>query len=505
MVMSFLLSLLPFSFLKKFRFPSGREVNEDKMFDKTNAEMLQQRVKLVSLALVISYPIYIYIGFSLLQHAGTSQFRHTLIGIHFTSFALSSLYLFFYYVSKRKERFANYLSTIVYGYIFYYVFAAALSTINSQLFTGRVDVYMMLLISTAVLCPMKLKHLCIIFIPNHLFLLYGLSRYVPDSFSLISKQINTTAAVAIALLISYILYTYRHKEYMNHLQLKESERNFFTLFKINPYPLLLTRLSDHKVLLINNKAIHFYNLASQDLDQIDGFIIYPTDEDREEILKRLQQEKYVKNYILEAREHGDSKWVMINYELLEYQSESCILAGITDITDLKAVEHELSLHASTDMLTGILNRRSGMEKLQLELLRAKTNDTSFLLCFIDINSLKLVNDQYGHREGDWLIKTIAESISGYISKDDTLFRYGGDEFLLIAPEQTEEYVHELWQNINEQLEDKKKEFNKPYALSASYGFIICAPSDDTNLDTLIQKADAAMYKQKHTRVSSTFK
>ncbi|MHC8970343.1 hypothetical protein IUJ58_04685 [Priestia aryabhattai] len=109
--MSFLLSLLPFSFLKKFPFSLGREVNEDKMFDKTNAEMLQQRVKLVSLALVISYPIYI--GFSLLQHAGTSQFRHTLIGIHFTSFALSSLYLFFYYFSKRKERFANYLSTIM--------------------------------------------------------------------------------------------------------------------------------------------------------------------------------------------------------------------------------------------------------------------------------------------------------------------------------------------------------------------------------------------------------
>jgi diguanylate cyclase (GGDEF)-like protein len=259
------------------------------------------------------------------------------------------------------------------------------------------------------------------------------------------------------------------------------------------------------VLLINNKAIHFYNLVSQDLDQIDGFIIYPTDEDRGEILRHLQQEKHVKNYILEAREHGDSKWVMINYELLEYQSESCILAGITDITDLKAVEHELSLHASTDILTGILNRRSGMEKLQLELLRAKNNDTSFLLCFIDINSLKLVNDQYGHREGDWLIKTIAQSISSFIRTDNTIFRYGGDEFLLIAPEQTEEYVQKLWQNINEQLEDKKREFNKPYALSASYGFIICAPTDETNLDTLIQKADAAMYKQKHTRVSSALK
>ncbi len=70
---------------------------------------------------------------------------------------------------------------------------------------------------------------------------------------------------------------------MNHLQLKESEHNFSTLFKINPYPLILTRLFDHKVLLINNKAIHFYNLFSQDLDQIDGFIIYPTEKDRGEI------------------------------------------------------------------------------------------------------------------------------------------------------------------------------------------------------------------------------
>jgi hypothetical protein len=101
-VISFLLSLLPFSFLKKFHFPSGREVNEDKMFDKTNVETLQQRVKLVSLALVVSYPIYIYIGFSLLQHAGTPQFRHTLIGILFPSFSLSSLYLLLYYFSKRK-------------------------------------------------------------------------------------------------------------------------------------------------------------------------------------------------------------------------------------------------------------------------------------------------------------------------------------------------------------------------------------------------------------------
>ncbi|MFP7733617.1 hypothetical protein ACLHDF_09405 [Priestia aryabhattai] len=294
--MSFLLSLLPFSFLKKFHFPSGREVNEDKMFDKTNIETLQQRVKLVSLALVISY--LIYIGFSLLQHAGTPEFRHTLIGIHFTSFALSSLYLLLYYFSKRKERLANYLSTLVYGYIFYYVFAAALSTINSQLFTGRVDVYMMLLISTAVLCPMKLKQLCIIFIPNHLFLLYGLSRYAPDSFSLISKQINTTAAVAIALLASYILYKYRHKEYINHLQLKESEHNFSTLFKINPYPLILTRSSDHKVLLINNKAIHFYNLVSQDLDQIDGFIICaPSDETNlDTLIQKADAAMYKQNH-----------------------------------------------------------------------------------------------------------------------------------------------------------------------------------------------------------------
>ncbi len=100
--MSFLLSLYLSPFLKKFRFPSGREVNEDKMFDKTNVEMLQQRVKLVSLALVVSYPIYIYIGFSLLQHAGTSQFRHTLIGIHFTSFALS-LFIYFSIMLVREK------------------------------------------------------------------------------------------------------------------------------------------------------------------------------------------------------------------------------------------------------------------------------------------------------------------------------------------------------------------------------------------------------------------
>lgn len=120
---------------------------------------------------------------------------------------------------------------------------------------------------------------------------------------------------------------------------------------------------------------------------------------------------------------------MLSLELVEYLDQSCILIGVTDITNLKIKEEELLKHASFDTLTGVMNRRSGMALLEEKIHGPYQQE--FYVCYIDINGLKTVNDNFGHSAGDDLIKTSCEIINCNIDSGDVLFRMGGDEFIIV--------------------------------------------------------------------------
>ena len=89
--------------------------------------------------------------------------------------------------------------------------------------------------------------------------------------------------------------------------------------------------------------------------------------------------------------------------------------------------------ARTDGLTGLVNHRTFYEILEQELWRSKRSGEQISLIMVDVDNLKTINDQYGHRAGDKVIKEISESIKESIRQIDTAARYGGDEFAIILP------------------------------------------------------------------------
>lgn len=106
----------------------------------------------------------------------------------------------------------------------------------------------------------------------------------------------------------------------------------------------------------------------------------------------------------------------------------------TEINERKRIERHLEIYANIDFLTNTLNRRAGLLNLQLEIDFVKNNkEIPLSIAYIDINSLKYVNDTLGHDEGDLLIKKVVEIIKRNIKESDTLVRLSGDEFLLIMP------------------------------------------------------------------------
>ena len=117
--------------------------------------------------------------------------------------------------------------------------------------------------------------------------------------------------------------------------------------------------------------------------------------------------------------------------------------------------------------------------------------------FIDVDGLKIINDTYGHSEGDFTIKAVSETIELSCGSMDVCGRIGGDEFVIIG--RGENFADIFKKRFDAELERKNQEMNKPYELSASVGFINAIPDKSDTLIEFIQQADAEMYLVKKAR------
>jgi len=170
--------------------------------------------------------------------------------------------------------------------------------------------------------------------------------------------------------------------------------------------------------------------------------------------------------------------------------ENSILTVVRDITKRKNDEKrifEMSMH---DSLTGLFNRNYFEEKL-MSLKNEKTQNVGIIVC--DIDGLKLVNDTLGHAQGDELIKNAASILKICCKEEDTIARIGGDEFVVIIPNTSEEEL-ETYAN---KIANKAEQLNvlEPIIMvSISVGYAIS--SDNNELQLVFREADSHMYREK---------
>lgn len=163
----------------------------------------------------------------------------------------------------------------------------------------------------------------------------------------------------------------------------------------------------------------------------------------------------------------------------------------TSIYRLLSVQFmNLSMH---DALSGVLNR-AGMERYAIELFEYNnSNNNETEIIFVDINNMKLINDKYGHLQGDFAVKAVGELLSSVMPENYLCIRYGGDEFVIVGtPEKEIDYC----QKIKTQLEELVEQMNLPYQLSVSAGKKIFKPGEEKLLESAIKKVDEIMYAEK---------
>jgi diguanylate cyclase (GGDEF)-like protein len=169
-----------------------------------------------------------------------------------------------------------------------------------------------------------------------------------------------------------------------------------------------------------------------------------------------------------------------------------------------ALQHaESESRALTDPMTNLPNARSLQMQFEKETARASRSGTNFQLLMLDLDGFKAVNDTFGHKAGDKLLKELARIMTDQLRDYDFLARYAGDEFVVIVPETDQEGIRELSQRIEKAV----NEFVLPLGEGkcARVGISIgsaCYPNHGETLDQIIIHADKGMYEVKAQRKQS---
>ncbi|RZI45031.1 bifunctional diguanylate cyclase/phosphodiesterase [Herbaspirillum sp. HC18] len=167
-----------------------------------------------------------------------------------------------------------------------------------------------------------------------------------------------------------------------------------------------------------------------------------------------------------------------------------------DVTEARKAANRMTYLATHDALTGLPNRTLLHDRLQNALSLAERDDRKLAILFIDIDQFKNVNDSLGHDVGDRLLIEIARRFSALTRRSDTVCRQGGDEFIILLPEITEEYgPAEVAHKLLEALAELDRVDHQEIRVGGSIGIAIY-PDNGRDADALIKHADLAMYHVK---------
>jgi len=269
---------------------------------------------------------------------------------------------------------------------------------------------------------------------------------------------------------------------------------------------VLFAISGHKALEMISKSLPDLILLDVVMPSMDGYEVIS-------LLKSDPKTAHIPVIFITAKSGKDDmikgfKLGAVDYISKPFEVEEVKVRVKTHIENqllLKALHnanHQLEQLSRVDALTGVANRRHFDEFLHQILNRSKRHSALISLLIIDIDFFKLFNDYYGHQQGDSCLIKVAQQLNDFAQRDGELAcRYGGEEFAIVLSEMSAaealEHALKCQQSVHAlQIQHEKSNCN-PY-VTISMGIISQTISAETTAESLIKKADAALYKAKES-------
>ena len=281
--------------------------------------------------------------------------------------------------------------------------------------------------------------------------------------------------------------------------LEKSQKLFLSLFNSSPEAMVYT---DNKsnIIHINPRFTELFGYSLEEIKgkNLDSGIIHSSEyleEGKKIHYESLNHSLYCES--VRIKKDGTSFPVTIAVsQVLSDGKFYGLIVVYQDISERKKLENELKRLAHYDVLTSACNRGYGMALIQQQLKLAKRNQSTLLLVYVDIDDFKKINDTFGHKEGDIVLKDISHMFMENLREIDIIIRIGGDEFLLLLPGSSTKDAPVIKNKFNSALNRLNKKKNKEYNISFTPGFSCFDPKHPLKMEELIQLADKRMYKEK---------
>ncbi|MCX7922077.1 MAG: diguanylate cyclase [Clostridia bacterium] len=410
-------------------------------------------------------------------------YSDTLVKVSYT-FAISVIFLGIFvlsYVSDYARR--NML------YVFYApVYIAGIATVDYAYTNGFTEGACLLLVLVVFASSSIFRK------PYHM-LFFELTMFILVVVSmLLSDKANTNIGVMIAVIAIFGITCFIKLQFKHDIEqeIQKSEERTRLIIKHNPNAIAVFD-RELRYVMTSDKYLRDYNLEEKDIIGKQCYQVLPSLRARwEEVYARCIEGSIER----EEEEHfigADGKTEYIRWECRPWLDNKGNIGGIIiyteTISERKKAEDELKYLSYHDRLTGVYNRTF----IEEEMLRLDSNKLlPFSIIIGDVNGLKLVNDAFGHRQGDELLKKVAQILKECTREQDKVGRIGGDEFAVVLPGANEAEVLGICNVIRERCKNETSDTIIP-SISVGYG---TKSKDRHHIEAVFKKAEDRMYKNK---------
>jgi diguanylate cyclase (GGDEF)-like protein/PAS domain S-box-containing protein len=278
----------------------------------------------------------------------------------------------------------------------------------------------------------------------------------------------------------------------------ESILNRYQLLSQHTRDIVLFLRPDGQIIEANRAAIEAYNYSLEEWLSLNFCGLHDTA--LTVLINDQIEQAYQHGLLYEAvhrRKDSSCFPVEVSIQGAVLENEALLLAIIRDISNRKRSEEKLFRSAFHDALTSLPNRSLFLEQLRRSLQQSKQNpDYNFAVLFLDLDSFKLINDSLGHLVGDQMLVAIAQRLATCLRPEDTLARFGGDEFTILLEDVRDlANATQLAEQIQQQLTQPFKLKGQDIYTTTSIGIVVSTIGASQPED-LLRSADTALYRAK---------
>lgn len=281
-------------------------------------------------------------------------------------------------------------------------------------------------------------------------------------------------------------------------ELRNSEERFRLMIDGAPFPIVVCGLEEYSILYSNQLAASFFNISQEEAMLLKITDFYVVQKERLKMFAELRKQGRVLGRELQLKNRkGQIFWVIVSAVKMEWFGKPVVMVAINDISARKKMEEELQRLATTDTLTGILNRRQFFILAEQEVERSRRYGRTLALLLYDIDHFKQVNDTFGHQAGDIVLRELAKLVHEQLRRNDIEGRVGGEEFAVLLPETTISEAVVLAERIRGIIENFAINIGETSLhITASFG-VTAVKENDVALDSIYKRADSALYEAKN--------